>query len=237
MEGAMAGLSDSQCRAAKPKEKPYKLYDRDGLYLYVKKNGTKTWRKKFYFHQKEQVYTIGDYPIVSLSEARDQASIAKSLVKSGINPNEEKRENIRKLAAEHEHKFETIALDWYNTRKSEWSHGHARVVLGRLNRDVLPRLGRRAIQKITKADVLEVLRKMEAREVYESAKRARQYIHSIFEHAIVADIVTANPANRIEEMLVKAKPGNYPSVHYKELPELLKAINERQEQHHPTYTA
>jgi hypothetical protein len=87
MEVAMAGLSDSQCRAAKPKEKAYKLSDRDGLYLYVKKNGTKTWRKKFYFHQKEQPITIGDYPTMFTMQVNSSKPILMWAQATGLNTN------------------------------------------------------------------------------------------------------------------------------------------------------
>ena len=40
-------LTDTECRTAKPKEKPYKLTDGNGLYLEVKPNGVKAWRYRF----------------------------------------------------------------------------------------------------------------------------------------------------------------------------------------------
>ena len=58
-------LNDTQCRNAKPKDKPYKLRDSNGLYLEIKPNGVKAWRYRFELREdgkiKESVFAIGDY--------------------------------------------------------------------------------------------------------------------------------------------------------------------------------
>ena len=101
-------LTDTQCRTAKPKEKPYKLPDGKGLYLEIKPNGVKAWRYRFELHEgdvaKESIFAIGDYAIApsgetpeegqarrggrrfTLAEARDERIKARALVKQGINP-------------------------------------------------------------------------------------------------------------------------------------------------------
>lgn len=64
-------LSDSACRNAKPKDKPYKMGDSNGLYLFISPTGSKLWRMKYRFHGKERTLSFGPYPEVSLAEARD----------------------------------------------------------------------------------------------------------------------------------------------------------------------
>jgi hypothetical protein len=63
-------LSDLKIKKAKPREKPYKLADGGGLYLLVKPNGSKLWRQKYRYHGKERILAHGQYPDVSLSQAR-----------------------------------------------------------------------------------------------------------------------------------------------------------------------
>lgn len=46
-------LTDKAVLAAKPKEKNYRLYDRDGLYLEVSTTGGKWWRLKYRLRGKE----------------------------------------------------------------------------------------------------------------------------------------------------------------------------------------
>ncbi len=64
-------LSDSAVRTLKPGEKPFKQYDRGGLFLLVNPNGSKLWRWRYRFGGKEKLMAIGEYPIVSLAQARD----------------------------------------------------------------------------------------------------------------------------------------------------------------------
>ena len=60
-------LTDTQCRTAKPKDKPYKLSDRKGLYLEIKPNGVKAWRYRFELREgevaRESIFAIDDYAI------------------------------------------------------------------------------------------------------------------------------------------------------------------------------
>ena len=72
-------LTDTTVRTAKVKDKPYKLSDSGGLYLLVQPNGKKYWRLKYYFADKEKLLSIGVYPVISLSEAREKCLLANSL--------------------------------------------------------------------------------------------------------------------------------------------------------------
>jgi len=65
-----APLTDSALKVAKPKDRPYKLSDGEGLYLEIMPNGSKLWRMKFRFNGKENRLSLGAYSTVPLSEAR-----------------------------------------------------------------------------------------------------------------------------------------------------------------------
>lgn len=69
-------LTDTQCRTAKPQEKPYKLTDGNGLYLEVKPNGVKAWRYRFELSvgnvRKESIFAIGDYVVAPKGETPEQ---------------------------------------------------------------------------------------------------------------------------------------------------------------------
>ncbi len=79
-------LTDTQCRAAKPKEKLYRLNDADGLCLEIKPNGKKAWHYRFKFNGKSSMFPLGEYPLVKLVEAREKCKQARKLVSEGINP-------------------------------------------------------------------------------------------------------------------------------------------------------
>ena len=77
-------LTDTHCRNAKPKPKLYRLTDHRGLCLEVKPSGVKAWRYRFTLEGKASMFALGEYPAVSLAEARDRCEAARQLVKQGI---------------------------------------------------------------------------------------------------------------------------------------------------------
>lgn len=70
-------LTDSAIKAAKPKEKPYKLTDGQGLYLEIMPNGSKLWRMKYRHSDKEKRLALGAYPDLSLAKARQKRAEAR----------------------------------------------------------------------------------------------------------------------------------------------------------------
>src|SRR5277367_3264920 len=83
-------LSDMVARSAKPREKPYKLSDANGLYLEVGPRGSKLWRLKYRFNGKEKRLSFGAYPAVKLAQARDRQIDARRLLNNGVDPGEQK---------------------------------------------------------------------------------------------------------------------------------------------------
>jgi hypothetical protein len=89
-------LSDTKIKTLKPKEKMYRALDAERLYIEVRPSGKKVWRLKYTLHGKEGTISLGDYPLVSLAEARKKKDEIKVLLKDGINPVQEKRKfNMR----------------------------------------------------------------------------------------------------------------------------------------------
>ena len=68
-------LTHVQITKAKPRDKPYKLFDGGGLYLLVNPTGSKCWRLKYRFNNKEYLLSFGQYPDVTLAEARERLAI------------------------------------------------------------------------------------------------------------------------------------------------------------------
>jgi len=73
-------LSDSKIRKAKPQEKKYKLADGGGLYLYVLPSGRKVWKFRYRQEGRDRERTIGDYPVISLAEARKRAQELRQMI-------------------------------------------------------------------------------------------------------------------------------------------------------------
>ena len=88
----MPTLTEAQIRAARPKEKPYKLYDARGLYLLIKPNDGRFWRFKYRFGGKEKLLSFGTYPYVSLKRARDRREEARRFLEEGKDPSAQRQD-------------------------------------------------------------------------------------------------------------------------------------------------
>ena len=106
-------LNDIKCKTLKPKDKSYKVTDEKGLYLEVMPSGSKYWRLKYYFAEKENRLAIGVYPAVSLRDARDKREIAKKQIAEGIDPSHQKKLDKLQKYISSENTFEAIAREWH----------------------------------------------------------------------------------------------------------------------------
>ena len=114
-------LTIKAIEAAKSKDKPYKLPDFGGLYLYISTSGTKSWRFDYQYNGKRKTLTIGKYPYVSLSDAREQKEAAKKMLFDGLDPSLEKKKKILVSKIANGDTFRGVATEWFNTKKRHWS--------------------------------------------------------------------------------------------------------------------
>src|SRR5256885_2111770 len=90
-------LSDAKARNAKPRTKPYKIADGEGLFLLITSSGSKYWRLRYFFAGKEKLLALGVYPKVTLADARERRAQARKVLAAGNDPVEAKKE-IKRLA-------------------------------------------------------------------------------------------------------------------------------------------
>ena len=108
-------LTDAKIRSLKSRPKAYKVADFEGLFVLVKSSGSKSWRLKYRLNGKEKLLVIGDYPSVSLSQARKTRDAARTEIAAGIDPNESKQEAMRRQREKDGQTFSTLA-DAYVTK-------------------------------------------------------------------------------------------------------------------------
>ncbi|PAQ11111.1 tyrosine-type recombinase/integrase [Mesorhizobium temperatum] len=194
-------LTDSACRAAKAEGSAKKLSDGGGLYLYLPPSGSKAWRMNYRFAGKQKTLSFGLYPRVTLADARALRENAKRALADGVDPAVIKG----KTATGAHDSFEAIAREWHGAQESSWVPAHAERVLSRLVRDVFPDLGERSVPSITAPEILEVLRKVEARGALDVTKRLRQSIGAVFRYAIATSRAVHDPIADLRGAL-KATP-------------------------------
>ncbi|MCP3714895.1 integrase arm-type DNA-binding domain-containing protein [Paraburkholderia sp. CNPSo 3281] len=187
-------LSDTAVRNAKPAEKPYKLADGEGMYLFVQPNGAKYWRMAYRLHGKQKVLALGVYPDVGLAAARKRRGEAREKLAAGIDPSEAKKveKRVARLAAANS--FKAVALGWMDERKTIVQIGQYEKTLARFEADVFPWLGNRPITAIDAPELLSVLKRIDARGARYTAHRVRSEISRVFRYAIKEGFCKSDPA-------------------------------------------
>lgn len=121
-------LTETILRKLQPKEKPYKIVDGSGLFIWVTPKGSKLWRLDYRFNGKRKTLALGRYPGISLSEAREIAFEMRKLIAKGIDPAVKRKEE--KLAKSIT--FEAIAWEFIEKNKPVWAPTHTDKVILRL---------------------------------------------------------------------------------------------------------
>ena len=168
----------------KPTTKTQKLFDGGGLYLEVSPKGRKWWRLKYRFGGKEKKLALGVYPEVSLKEARDRRYQAKRLLDECIDPGERRQAIRKEIQGQAAITFESVAREWFSGHEPTWAKSHSSKVIGRLEKNVFPWLGKKPINSITPPQILEVIRRIEERGVLETAHRTLATCGQVFRYAI-----------------------------------------------------
>ncbi len=216
--------SDVSIKALKPEKKPYKVFDRDGLYLEVTPTGSKLWRLKYYYLGKEKRISLGHYPIVGLADAKAKCIEARKLLDRDIDPSTAKQENRREILRNAANTFQALALEWHENQQGRWSEEHTANVKHRLETDIFPFIGKMPINKIEAPDVLEMLRQIERRGALDLAGRTRQICGQVFRYGIQTAKCKEDVTVHLRGALKTRKTKHFAAIDAKELPELLEAL-------------
>ena len=213
-------LTKIQCDNAKPKDRDWKLPDARGLFLLVRKGGSKVWRFQYRFDGKVRTMTFGRYGDLSLAEARRMRDVARHHLSNGVNP------ATADLSQDRPDSFEKIGREWLDHQRKAWSPGYTARVLSRVEADLFAPLGSRPINEITAPEVLDALRAVEARGAIDMAKRVRQYASAIFVFGIATGRCDSDPAAGLEKALSRKPPVRHqPRLKADELPEFFRRLH------------
>jgi integrase len=219
-------LTDIEIRKAKRKDKPYRLWDGGGLFLFVTPAGGKLWRWKYRFYGKQKLMTFGKYPDVPLALARERHAEARKLLALGTDPMAQRKleKNADRIADENS--FKSVASLWIEHWKDGKSPRHVEYVKRRMEADILPRLGARPIADIEATELVAMTKAIEKRGAREIAKRALETTGQVFRYAIAFGHTRRNPASEIRprDILKPTRKVNYARVDARELSDLLKAV-------------
>lgn len=211
-------LSDKAIRAALKKAteagKPSTINDGDGLSLIARPDGAGWWRLRYWLNSRENRLSLGTYRDVSLADARARRDAARKMIAAGIDPSgarkadkstREKQREAQALAdagLPSPGTFEHVGREWLTTvHEVKCSLGHAERTRIRLEQDIFPWLGRRAISDIEAPDLLECLRRVEARGAIETAHRVKDACGQVFRYGVAIGQCKRNPAADLRDAL------------------------------------
>ena len=217
-------LTDIRIRAAKPRDKAYKLFHQEGLYLLVQPTGARYWRFKYRYLGKEKLLSVGVYPDVSLKEALQKVRDEKAKLKVGDDPGSLRKQAKRTKRISAANTFAAVARDWHSAKLSGWSAGHADKILASLENNVFKDLGDRPITELTPPEILATVRVIEKRGSLEIASRVLQRIGAVYRFAISEGKATTDPTRDLSGALQAPKRSHFKSLKQSELPEFLKKL-------------
>ena len=188
-------LTDTKLKNLKPKEKLYKVVDRDGLYVAVSPKGTISFRYDYRINGRRETLTIGKYGAdgISLAVAREELVEAKKLVSQGISVSSIKRDGKNKLR--NELTFGEYTDKWLVSLKVADSTLDLKrsVVI----REILPTFQNKLLKEISTESVLAHCEKIRDRGAPSTALQVREIMSSVFRFANGNGVRIDNPVELI----------------------------------------
>ncbi|WP_105612104.1 tyrosine-type recombinase/integrase [Cronobacter sakazakii] len=212
-------LTVKQIDAAKPKDKPYRISDGNGLYVYIPASGKKVWQLRYQFEGKEKIHTVGKYPEIGPAEARNIAFEVKRDIAIGLNPAAKKKQQEKVPDT-----FGSIYEEWYKHKRQVWSEGYAVELQRMFEADILPYIGKMTMDDIEPMTLLKVLRRFEERGAMERANKARRRCGEVFRYAVVTGRAKYNPAPDLADAMKGYRKKNFPFLPAEQIPAFNRAL-------------
>jgi integrase len=163
------------------------------LYLLVNPSGGKLWRMKYRFEGKEKLLSFGTYPTIGLKEARERRDEARKLLANGADPSAARKAQRVAGLEQASSTFEAVAGRWFEKWRTEVTDSTAKSQWARLEKHIMPALGTKPVSEIGTADVIAVLKPLEARGTGDTLRKAKMAIGLIMRFAKQHNLVKSNP--------------------------------------------
>lgn len=191
-----------------------RLSDGGGLYLVPFAWGqSHAWRLDYTHQGARHTLSLGTYPKVGLTEARQQAKKAWSLLAQGVDPMQERKQAKQQSELHQENarrakeglpalgSFEEVARRWFEVKRGQWMESYSSKVIRRLELHAFPRFGHLPMAAITPQTILEACRAVERNDTLETAHRLREHCARVFRFAIAEGADLRDPCADIRDAL------------------------------------
>lgn len=204
-------LTVVQIRALKPRSRPYKVFDSDGLFLLVQPSGALLWRFRYRKFGIERKMSLGSFPAVTLQQARKERDKAMAQLVDDIDPVEEKRQRRLKAEIAAQTTFELVANEFIQKMEME-GKSPATIKKARWFLELLKDIGKRPIASITPHELLDALKRIERRGHHETANRLRSFAGRVFRYGFATLRTEQNPADILRGALIVPKVKHHAAV-------------------------
>jgi len=220
-------LNNTEVKQAKSKDKDYTLLDGEGLQLRVKINGTKSWLFNYYhpITKKRKNLSLGQYPALTLAEARKLRSNSKELLTNNIDPKEYRDDQLSDKKLKMGFTLESIALDWFEIKKTKIAETTSTSLWRTFKNHLFPSIGHRPIDKILAQEVIKALKPLAAKGSLETLHKVIGHLNEVMKHAVNTGRIHHNPLAGISAAFSTPKVTHMATIKPEELPELMKAIS------------
>lgn len=204
-------LRDVEIRALKPQERVYKRADERGLYIEVHPGGSKLWRLKYRYLGKDKRIALGSYPEVGLAEARHKREDARRKLGDGIDPLAERKQEKLIAAFNAANSFGDLAKEYIDKMVRE---GRAETTTTKANwlLEQLAPICSRPVAELKPVEVLEALKRIEAKGKYETARRCRSFASRVFRYAVATGRAETDPTSVLRGALVTPKTTHHAAI-------------------------
>ena len=188
-------LTDAAIKALKPRDKLYKVVDRDGMYVVVQPSGAIVFRLDYRLNGRRETLTLGRYGAsgLSLARAREKLIDARRAISEGRSPAQEKQREKRRL--QEAKSFGEFGERWLQEAKMADSTRAMRRSI--FERDILPAFRNRLLPEILPEDLRALCAKVKERGAPATAVHVRDIVKLVFAFAILHGEKVANPADEV----------------------------------------
>ena len=220
-------LTDTEIKNAKPRDKEYNLADGNGLSLRVKPTGTKAWIFNYYhpFTKKRTNLGLGNYPEVTLAQARQRRDEARKLLAQDIDPQEHRELNRAQQKAEFDNTFQKVAEDWLDVKRPAITENHAKSTWNSLELHIFPEIGNYPISQLTAPKMISILKPIALKGNLETVKRLCQRINEIMVFAVNTGLIPQNNLAGINKAFSAPAKKNMATISPNELPLLMRTLS------------
>lgn len=204
-------LTDSECQSAKAKDKNYELLDGNNLNLRIYPSGTKSWRWKYKKNKGkryETPITLGNYPALSLKEARKKREEYEKLLANGLDPKDEiAKQQIKATNALSLENVTKKWLDFYAQGNKPLSSGTIQKRLRKFENHLFPNFKNISIDRVTLRDLRDTLNEIYKKSP-DTSQRIRDDLIKIFSFAVQHNYIETNIARDLDIMNLSYTKGN-----------------------------